>query len=686
MSSWITWPLTLSALAAVAAFANEGSPTNFPMNDPRQIMALDHGWRFHFGNAEGAQQPDYDDSGWETVGLPHTWNAADGTSKDFRRGTGWYRLHFSAPADAAGRCSYLRFDGVGTVSTVWLNGRELGTHWSATSAFCHDATGALKPGADNVLVVRADSTWRDDVPPLEGDFTIFGGIYRHVELITASPLSVDLLDHASPGVYLTTPEATSERGRVQARVRLNNAGTATRPATVTLTVLDAAGATVGTVRTAQAAAPGVTEVLLELAVVKPRLWNGRIDPYLYQAVVDVAADGTLTDRVRQPLGFRTFRIDPVQGFILNGQPYDLHGVGLHQDREGTGWAVSPGDHEEDFRLMMEMGCTFVRFVHYQHDQQDYDLCDRLGLIAWAEHGLVNTLSEKPEFLDRCVTQLTELIRQSYNHPAIITWGIGNEVQAHKYPFGPDLLRRLSRVVRTEDPTRPSTLATCYDEIPGAYDNDLIAHNKYFGWYHGASTDFAKWLDAQHAKAPDRCQGMSEYGAGAGPGIHSATPKAQDHSEEYQALFHEVYWRTLRNCPWVWCKAVWQMFDAASSTRHEGERPGVNDKGLVTRDRKIRKDAFYWYKANWTTEPLVYITSRRFTPRTATGTEVKVYSNCDEVELALNGRSLGARRVDDHVALWTGVELAGGENRLEAHGRTGGTTVADQCAWTLQSTP
>jgi beta-galactosidase len=242
------------------------------------------------------------------------------------------------------------------------------------------------------------------------------------------------------------------------------------------------------------------------------------------------------------------------------------------------------------------------------------------------------------------------------------------------------------VVRTEDPTRPSTLATCYDEIPGAYDNDLIAHNKYHGWYHGAFTDFAKWLDAQHAKAPDRCQGMSEYGAGAGPGIHSATPKVMDHSEEYQALFHEAYWRTLRNCPWVWCKAVWQMFDAASSTRHEGERPGVNDKGLVTRDRKIRKDAFYWYKANWTAEPLIYITSRRFTPRTAAKTEVKVYSNCDEVELALNGRSLGARRVDDHVAIWAGVELARGENHLEARGRKGGTTAADRCDWTLQTTP
>lgn len=686
MSLRVPGPFMLSLLAALALPASAGPQPIPPMNDPRQIMNLDHGWRFHLGPTEGPQRPGFDDSDWERVDLPHTWNATDGTDKDFRRGPGWYRLHFLAPAAAAGRRTYLRFDGVSTVSTVWLNGRELGTHWSATSAFCYDATVALKTGADNELVVLADTTWREDVPPLEGDFTIFGGIYRHVSLIVAAPLSVDLLDHAGPGVYLTTPEVTSERGVARARIRLSNAGVVVRPATVAFTVLDAAGAVAGTVRTDHAAPPGVTEVVLDLTVAKPRVWNGRIDPYLYQAVVEIMAEGKLSDRVHQPLGFRTFRVDPEQGFILNGKPYDLHGVNLHQDREGTGWAVSPENREEDFRLMMELGCTFVRFAHYQHDQQAYDLCDRLGLVAWAEHGLVNTLSDKPAFDEHCVTQLTELIRQSYNHPSIIVWGIGNEVQARRYPYGPDLLRRLSLVVKVEDATRPSTLATCYNEVPGAYDNDLIAHNQYHGWYHDTFADFPKWLEAQHAKAPDRCQGMSEFGAGAGASIHQAVPKAQDHSEEWQALFHEAYWRVLRGRPWVWCKAVWQMFDIASAGRHEGERPGVNDKGLVTRDRKIRKDAFFWCKANWTAEPLVYITSRRFTPRAAAKTEVKVYSNCDEVELTLNGHSIGSTRVDDHIARWSDVELAPGENRLEARGRTKVATVIDRCVWTLPAHP
>jgi len=673
------------ALPAAGVLASADPPSLSSMDNPRQVMVLDQGWRFHFGAATEPQRPGFDDSSWERVEVPHTWNAEDGTSKDFRRGSGWYRLRFRAPA-AAGRRSYLRFDGVSTVATVWLNGHELGQHWSATSAFCLDATAVLKPGAENLLVVLADTTPRDDVPPLAGDFTIFGGIYRRVSLITASPLSVDLLDRAGPGVYLTTPEVTDERGAVRARVRVSNAGAAARRAAVVLTVLDAAGAVAGTARADHVAAPGVTEVVLDLAVAKPRRWNGRIDPYLYQAAVEISADGALCDRVRQPLGFRTFRIDPRQGFLLNGQPYDLHGVNLHQDREGDGWAVSPAEREEDFRLIMELGCTFVRFAHYQHDPQAYDLCDRLGLVAWAEHGLVNTLSPSPEFAGRCAAQLTELIRQNYNHPSIIVWGIGNEVQAHRYPFGPDLLRRLSRVVKEEDATRPSTLATCYNEVPGAYDNDVIAHNQYHGWYHDTFADFPKWLEAQQARAPDRCQGMSEFGAGAGPNTHATAPRALDHSEEWQALFHEAYWRVLRDRPAVWCKAIWQMFDIASSGRDEGERAGINDKGLVTRDRRIRKDAFYWYRANWTAEPLVYITSRRFTPRRTATTDVKIYSNCAEAELILNGRSLGAKPVDDHVARWTGVELAPGANTLEARGRTPAATVSDRCVWTLQANP
>jgi beta-galactosidase len=693
MASWRS-VLLFGLLSCLAPSSLTSKSTRAPMptplaatgaaGDPRRIVSLSRAFRFRLAaeGETGFEAADFDDQSWPTVDLPHTWNAEDGTSKAFHRGVGWYRLHFKTPPEAEGRRTYLRFAGVSMVSTVWLNGRELGTHWGANSAFCYDATAALQATADNVLVVRADNSWRDDVPPREGDFTIFGGIYREVSLVMASPVSIDLLDCASPGVYLTTPEATRERGVLRLRARVRNTKAEEARATIAVAVLDPTGRLVQRAQVERRVPFGVTEASIELTIDKPRLWQGRADPYLYTTVVEIRAGGVVVDRLRQPLGFRTFEVDPERGFLLNGQPYDLHGANLHQDREGVGWAMSPEEREQDFQLLGEIGATFVRLVHYQHDQPAYDLADRLGLVVWAEHGLVNTVGESPVFAERAALQLTELIRQSYNHPSIVAWGIGNEVQTQKTPAAPRLLERLASLVKSEDPSRPSALATCFDEPAGAYGVDLMAHNKYFGWYAGTLTDFPIWLDAQRSKNPALPMGVSEYGAGAGPRLHSSSPKAMDHTEEYQSLFHEAYWRALARRPWVWCKTVWQMFDAASASRHEGENMGINDKGLVTRDRKIRKDAFFWYKANWTEEPFVHVTSKRFTPRSDGQTEVKVYSNCDEAELQHNGRSLGVRRIDDHIALWSHVELSPGDNRIDVTARCRGVEVTDSCSWLL----
>jgi beta-galactosidase len=648
---------------------------------PREIQLLEHGFRFRFGaaNLEGFEDVAFNDANWSDVSIPHTWNATDGTSKDFARGPGIYRLRFRAPKMARGRRVYLRFSGVSIVSTVWLNGTLLGSHESAHSAFCFDATHALGFDGENVLVVRADNTHREDIPPREGDFTMFGGVYRDVALIVTSPLAIDPMDSAGPGVYVTTPEVSRERARVRARVKVRNAGNE-RSVDVAVAVSDASGMVVARATTKHRATPGQSEVMLELALQKPRLWHGRRDPYLYSAVVELFAEEGVLDRVREPLGVRSFSVDPERGFLLNGEPYELRGVNLHQDRSGKGWAISRADREEDFRLIAEMGATFVRLVHYQHDRHAHELADRIGLVVWAEHGLVNTVSENPEFSERAAKQLTELIRQNYNHPSIVAWGIGNEVQTHKPPAAKPLLERLAQLVRTEDPSRSSALATCFDEPAGAYGTDLIAHNRYFGWYHGTFAEFGPWLDAQRAKNPRLPMGMAEYGAGAGPSLHSTTPKALDHSEEYQSLFHEAYWRALRARPWLWEKSVWQMFDAASAGRNEGERPGVNDKGLVSHDRAVKKDAFYWYKANWTDEPLVYVTSRRFSPRTEARTAVKVYSNCATVSLHVNGRDIGRVTVEDHVALFPDVELVPGRNQVLAKAQRGTVTVSDEVTW------
>ena len=503
-----------------------------------------------------------------------------------------------------------------------------------------------------------------------------------MSLIVTGPLAIDPLDHAGPGVFLTTPEVFADRALLRTLVRVRNTGSGGGAASVVILLLDALGNRVATQQAGYDRSDGVSEHVLELEVPKPRLWNGRLDPYLYSVVAELRQGSKLLDRVEQPLGFRSFHVDPLRGFFLNEEPYELRGVNLHQDVDPGGLAVSRADRERDFQLLLELGATFVRLVHYQHDDHAHQLADRLGLLVWAEHGLVGSVSEEPAFAERAARQLTELIRQNANHPSIVVWGIGNEVKPRPSDAAPRLLERLARLAKREDPSRLSALATCFDEPAGAYGVDLIAHNKYFGWYSGDLAEFPRWLDAQRLQNPELPMGMSEFGSGAGVTLHSAEPTALDHSEEYQSLFHEAYWTALRERPWLWCRAVWQMFDAASAGRDEGERPGVNDKGLVTRDRRIKKDAFFWYQANWTDEPMVYVTSRRFSARRRRRTAVKVFSNCSEVSLHVNGRGCGVRDVKSCMALWTEIELTPGENRIEVAAARGSHRVFDSCLWVL----
>jgi len=649
----------------------------------RQVQNLNQGWRFQYGASFEARRVDYDDAGWENVELPHTFNAADGSDGGgYRRGPGWYRLRFKLDASAsAPQRTYLYFDGSSMVTTVWLNGRELGKHWSATSSFCMDATEALKAGSENVLVVRADNTWRDDVPSREGDFTVYGGLYRRVRLVSVSEPSLDLLDRSGPGFYLTTSEVSKEKARVRARIRIRQHEKRGRQIEVVFKLTDASGVQVGIVRRGIRTRKGVEETILEMTVQKPHLWDGVLDPYLYHTVVEIWRGEELIDHVEQPLGFRTYSFDPMRGFILNGKAYELRGANLHQDREGKGWAINDGDREEDLRILREMGANYVRLVHYQHDASMLDLCDRMGFVVWAEHSLIGKVTNKKAYRTRALEQMRELIRRDFNHPSIVMWGVGNEVQANNAPHASRLLERLAQIVKEEDPARPSVLATCFDEAPGSYGVDLLGHNKYFGWYYGIFADFPRWLDEQRAKNVSLCQGMSEYGAGAGTLTHREEPKALDHSEEWLSLFHEAYWNTLRERPWVWCKTVWQMFDSASDGRNEGEKPGINDKGLVTRDRKVRKDAYYWYQAQWTDKPMVYITSRRFTPRKQAKVEVKVYTNCDRVRLFLNGKPMGERKAAGRIANWK-VSLRRGDNQVSVEGVKANRVVKDACRWKL----
>jgi beta-galactosidase len=669
-----------------------GLPTYIPPPAARTETPLGTGWRFQRMDVTGAQATGFNDSSWTEVSVPHTWNATDGQDggSNYYRGVGWYRRHVMLPADAAGKRLYLEFDGSNIVTDVYVNGTTIGQHRGGFARFRFDVTNAMTPGADNVVAVKVSNAAVTDVAPLDADFTFFGGLYRDVRLVATNALHVDMLDFASSGVYLDTTNVSAASANLRARVRVTNNDAASQSVAVRTVVVRADGSIESELSASGTVAPGSTSVVSATATIaNPHLWNGVADPYVYQAYAEIRVGTSVSDWVKVPLGFRFYLITPTQGFSLNGRYLDLHGVNRHQDRLNMGWAIGAAQHDEDMALIRELGANVVRLSHYQQSQYFHDLADRYGIVLWAEIPLVNSITDSAAFRSNATLQLTELIRQNYNHPSILFWGIGNEQRSDNTPTN-DLLASLATLVETEDATRLSTYAQCCTSDTGGLPahSDVVGYNTYYGWYDafGAAGDFGAWADGLHAARPSWLIGISEYGAGAGITQHADNPPQPDpygtpHPEEWQNLVHESHWKQMKTRPYLWSKIIWNMFDFAVDSRDEGDTPGRNDKGLVTYDRRTRKDAFFWYKANWSTAPVVYITSRRFTPRTSATTTVKVYSNLDSVTLTVNGTSRGAATGADRIFQWTNVPLAAGQNTDQATGTTGATTAMDSVTWT-----
>lgn len=659
----------------------------------RTWINLNSGWRFHQGDVTGAEKPGFDDGGWGATSVPHTWNAGDGADGggSYHRGTGWYRRHVTVPAELSGKMFFLQFAGANQVADVWIDGVHLGQHRGGYARFRFGATTALTAGKDSVIAVKVTNAPNADIAPLSADYTFQGGIYRNVTLYAVDKLAVRMLDYAGPGVYLRQRGVTAMSATVDVTAKVFNNNSTSRSLVVRAVITDADGTIVADHSSAPqtVGANAGVDVLQTLTVADPRRWNGLADPYLYHANVEIrdAAAGKVTDVVTEPLGLRAFSLDAATGFSLNGGHYGLHGVNLHQDRAGAGWAVSDADHTQDFALIGELGATAVRMAHYQHDQKDYHLADAAGLVVWAEIPLVNATTDSAAFTASTKDQLRELIRQNYNHPSIVFWGIGNE-QGHDDTPTNTLLADLAALVTSEDPDRISTYANNLgNDAKVAGHAETTAFNKYYGWYGGTYDDLGPWADNLHRAAPGRTFALSEYGAGASTTQHALNPAqpsagGQFHPEEYQALLHEASWRQLSARPFVWGTFVWSMFDFASDSRNEGGQPGINDKGLVTRDRATRKDAFYWYKANWAATPTLYITSRRWTARTDATTQLKVYSNAADVTAVLNGTSLGRRSGTDRAFTWTGVTLRPGSNTVTVTASIDGATHTDTVTWTL----
>ena len=681
----IVWLLVFGLVPLLAA------QTYSPPANARQDLNLDANWRFIQQDVSGAQAANFNDSSWTNVNLPHTWDipdGQDGPGTAYYRGIGWYRMHYTVDGSYTNREFFLKFDGAFLVADVYVNGNFLGEHQGGFAAFVFDVTSNINVGADNVIAVKVNNAGNTNIPPLDADFTFWGGIYRDVHLLVTDPVQISPLDYASPGVYLKPTNVSSNSANLQITTVVSNASPVAMTLTVRAIVTDAATNIVTTLtNVVTLPAASVSNVVASTIIASPHLWNGLSDPYLYQTFIELYSGTNLVDLVCQPLGFRWFSVDPTNGFFLNSRHYDLHGVAMHQDWLNCGWALTNAQRATNFMFIKELGATAVRLSHYEHDDYTYQLADQNGVILWSEIPLIDRITESPAFYTNAEQQLRELIRQRYNHPSVICWGVFNEITLESGPAPANLVNQLVQIEAQEDSTRPSTAATLAGNGDAtSWMPQNIAFNEYYGWYESPLNGIASWADNMHASHPTNCIGITEYGAGASIYQHSEDPVVwptttggRFHPEEWQNLVHETNWALMKARPFLWIKTAWNGFDFASDGRDEGDTPGRNDKGLVTYDRLVRKDAFYFYKANWTTNPLVYITGHTFTNRLTNVITAKVYANCDSVELFLNGISQGARTSTNCIFTWP-VTLVPGSNSVQAVGTTGSTRVSDSLIW------
>lgn len=594
------------------------------------------GWRFT--GPDGQEQ---------NVSLPHTWNGQDGQDggNDYFRGTCTYRTVFPRPEfDPGAQRVYLEFQGVNTSAVVTLAGQEIMTHHGGYSTFRADITEWLTE--ENHLSVEVDNSVNGTVYPQKADFTFYGGIYRDVLLKVVPKHHFDLDYFGGDGIQVT-PDVDGRDGKVRVETFHQIPG-----GTVQVSLLDRDGQTV-----AQGEGSGLT-----LTIPNVRLWDGVEDPYLYTAVATLCKDGRECDRVQTRFGVRTFRFDPDQGFFLNGRSYPLRGVSRHQDWKGTGNAITRAHQDRDMELIREIGANTIRLAHYQHDQYFYDLCDQYGMVVWAE---IPYISEHlPGGRENTLSQMKELIVQNYNHPCIVTWGLSNEITISTKNTQ-DMLDNhtvLNDLCHEMDPIRPTTLACyamCNPFSKVVHMTDIVAYNLYLGWYVPGLFLNDWFMKFFHWKWPQRCLGYSEYGAEGMPNLHSSNPRRGDHTEEYQAVYHEYMLGCIARHPFLWGTYVWNMFDFAADARDQGGEPGMNHKGLITFDRQTKKDSFYLYKAHWSKEPFVHICSKRYRDRTGKDLTVKVYTNQTHVTLYANGGKVGERSGEDKVF----------EFRLPFHGQT-----------------
>ena len=599
----------------------------------RQVVNMNAKWAF---SKEATEPPKAMPDNWYWVNLPHSWNDIDGQDggNDYFRGTAFYAKEIEKSEFPKANEYYLELCGANSSATVYVNGKEIGNHDGGYSTWRVRLTDVLTE--KTLLVIAVDNASNEQVYPQSADFTFYGGLYRDVNLIAVDYSHFDLENFGGQGLKVT-PQINGDDAKVEIEVWVTNPKENQQ---IKYVLEDAKSESVAKMMA------GETKVTLDIPNV--HLWHGRKDPYLYTVKVSLIEDDIVLDNLSTRIGCRTFEIDPERGFILNGEEYPLRGVSRHQDRWGIGNALLAEHHEEDMALIYEMGATTIRLAHYQHDQYFYDLCDEFGMVVWAEIPYISAHMEGGR--ENTITQMKELIIQNYNHPCIVVWGLSNEITMRG--SSEDLLenhRILNDLCHEMDPTRLTTIAAVsmcsmddsYIQIP-----DVVSYNHYFGWYGGDTSMNGPWFDSFHEKYPDIPIGCSEYGCEA-LNWHTSEPTQGDYTEEYQAYYHEELIKQLFSRKYLWATHVWNMFDFGADARNEGGENGQNHKGLVTFDRRYKKDSFYAYKAWLSDEPFVHICGKRYRDRVEDVTKVTVYSNQPEVELFANGKSLGKQKSDLH---------------------------------------
>lgn len=615
----------------------------------RKVLNINRKWAF---TKEWSGIPSEVPKNWNFVNLPHTWNAIDGQDgeNDYYRGKCLYVRSLEKEELPEADRYYIEFRGANSSAELYVDSTKIAEHDGGYSTWRADITDYIKNPV-SIIAVAVDNSANETVYPQMADFTFYGGLYRDVNIIAVSESHFDLDYYGGPGI-MVTPQISGNNASVQVRVFLSNAGGGDE---LEFIVKDALGNVVG--KKTQSASLTEAQIDIENVV----LWHGKKNPYLYSAEVLLKREDKILDNVSTRFGCRTFEIDPERGFILNGEEYPLRGVSRHQDRWGIGNALLPEHHREDIELICELGATTIRLAHYQHDQYFYDLCDEKGLVIWAEIPYISKHMKTGR--ENTISQMKELVTQNYNHPSIVVWGLSNEISMAG--SDPDLIENhkiLNDLVHEMDKTRKTTIAVvsmCDIHDPYIQIPDVISYNHYFGWYGGDTSMNGPWLDNFHKEFPNIPIGMSEYGCEA-LNWHTSKPTQGDYTEEYQAYYHEELIKQLFTRKYLWATHVWNMFDFGADARNEGGENGQNHKGLITFDRKYKKDAFYAYKAWLSDEPFVHICSKRYVDRVEDVTKVTVYSNQPEVELFVNGKSVGKKAAPDHFFYF---EV---ENKGESH--------------------